>query len=218
MFEDPKTGDAQEIEVFVQGVTLMAKDDKRIAKVSFYKTPVDYDLAHSLDPKIAGHLFRKDGNGWAPVTEMPNARFLTYVPPVNLSFAPHPDLRSAGGTIRNVKIGDIHALKVLKDKNDHTLAWSAEFEIEDNEITSLLVINHLKEKVYVQMSEVPEDQRKMEFPSPPEGGVCKVCGDSDDRTDEQKKATWISSAGNLYCDEHVGVAKDEEVLKIGVMS
>lgn len=192
----------ESVPVYLQKVTLGADGDKRTAKCLLYITPVTAELAAEADPKIAEDLFRKNGSGFDPKLEVTRASFDVRIPAQDLEFYHDADpevRRITGALIEDVKISGIHALRLYPDKPDFTLAFDATFEVADKAVASRLVIDLLKRKFMVTMTEREDPQGPLFVPDG-EANQCSVCS---------AEATWSCDSGSRYCDEHISGAKGE---------
>jgi hypothetical protein len=175
----------ENVQVFLQKATLGVDGEMRIAQATFYKTPITRDLAMEVSESIADRLFRKIGSEWKPCAEVNAVTFAVNVPSQNLEFYPHPEMKSAGGVIENVEILNLRALKLKSDSTDFTLAWDAKFEIVDKSITAALVVDALKQTVFLSMTPVVDKQHE-----------------------------YVGSDGSGWCGEHVGAAGGIEVTNV----
>jgi len=174
------------------------KDSETLMTLRFFVTPITYQLAKQVDPKIADRLFRSVGGDWLPVKESDRMGFHPITPePCSIKYQLHEEIEDGGGFIPHAAFSGLDGMKVFADKPDFTLAFNASFVIVDQHI-AWTFITRLRSTFFLTFARVQETL-PFEAAAWPKCEVCNV------------DATMLGSGGGAYCDQHAGAAVGESV-------
>jgi hypothetical protein len=195
-----------QVEAYLKSIKVKREDDKRIAVLRFFITPITHALASEVSQVIADRLFRNNGSAYLPVQEMGTTEFTIPVEDQDVSYQRHPDYPGHHVTIAGVAIGHISAQKVIPDDPNFSLIFDASFEILDKTMIGDLT-DLLAEKIYLNFKPVQPGL----FPKPQkyEGALCRMC------EAPNPEFVVVGSTKIFYCQAHVDQrAEDEQVERI----
>jgi hypothetical protein len=140
--------ETKNVEALLRSAILEADDKERRAKCLFSVRPLTPKLAGEISEHVESYVFHAEHSE----QYLKSMAFDLKIPRQWLTFAQHPDLPTTGGRIRNVDIGGIQVVrhpKLVAGQFEFRLLFEARFVIIDKAVTSKLVIDCLKQPVYL---------------------------------------------------------------------
>ncbi len=207
MFRSPR------VKSYLQSASFQGKEDGPLMRLTFYITPITFDLATEVSPRLADRLFRKGTDDkWAPASELGNSRFVLGSLPMQ-SFEWHPAGEGAldfdaGVLTQGISITGIFALHLFADSPDITLAITCEMPLDSHIVE--LARKYYRRSVWLTMADMQAEL----FPQAEPGIVnpnakCLHCGEP---------ARWIDSEKDFFCQKDVRKAKGEVTLIVPLES
>lgn len=204
MFKTPK------VKAYLQAVKWVGKEDDPRQRMTFYITPISFELACEISPKLADRLFRKDPNTdrWMPARELGTGGFdIGTVPLQTMEWHPAGEGTldfDAGQMVQGVTVNDISTLHLFADSDDTTLAFVCECPLDAHIVE--LARKYYRKNVWLTMAQM---QAKLFDTSAPgqldPNKKCLECG---------LPSKWIDSEKDFFCADHVRLAKGEVTLII----
>lgn len=197
MFETPK------ISAFLQNASFRGENEKKYVRFQFYLTPISYELACEVSPRLADRLFRKIEDGaWAPASEVPSIGFdLGKIPLHTIELHPHDDamMDHTGAMMQRAHITGIHARKLFPDNPNFTLIFSADVPMDDMSVK--LAQKYFKLPVFLTFAVMqgqlfPDEDIEDTITNP----ICEECDD---------RAIFRDDAHAYYCQKHVRMTSNE---------
>ncbi len=199
MFKTPK------VKAYLQAASWQGKEDDPKQRMTFYITPISFELAEEVSPKLADRLFRKDPNTgkWMPARELGNGRFdLGTLPLQTMEWHPAGDgvlEYDAGVLVQGVTITAISALHLFADSDDTTLAIVCEVPLDAHIVD--LARRYYRKSVWITMA----DMQAPLFNDANQGidvanAKCTECG---------KPSRWVDSEKDFWCVDHPRLARGE---------
>lgn len=214
MFTSPK------VEMFLQSCKFAGEEEKSSIEVSFYITPLTYDLLYEISDRIAKQLFRKAGSVYEPTQELGlTVLNIGEKPAYNLEFFPHNSEGSdgSGQMIPSCRIGKVSADKLFTDDPDWSLIFKAILPLDSHSLT--LCHRYYKKKVFITFVEAEGTLFETDDTKPiilddatVESGkdiICSVCN---------ARAGYLAADQAGYCNDHVGSAVGIQVRRIKYVS
>lgn len=197
----------ENVEVYLKSAILDTDGEKRIAKVKFHKTPIDYDLAREISPQVAGRLFH-GSNGEtnpAPVLEMTKAEFLLNIPKQSMSFIRDPGFSTKKSLVESAEIVSVSAQKLFADNPNFSLIFTVAFEITDKSILQDLV-ELLHEKVFITFRPMQGELFEGKPTDPVMLLLCRLC--------DAPNPEFVTTDGRFaYCFKHDKSIQEGETLR-----
>lgn len=194
---------SEDVECILDKASFDKKKDDNVAILKFKIVGLEYDLAYDIGPHIADRLFRKNGNEWAPVDNVPLIRFREGIPVQDVSWRTAPDVQKRSIWLR-CRVSKLEAKKSFQDQVSWTFYFTLTFAYEEKLIPGELA-DRLKDALFMTFAESTEPQGTL-FPPAPEDPKCDVHGND---------ATHIGTDGSLWCDECAASAVGVEITKLG---
>lgn len=145
---------------FLKGLKLWVAEDEngdsiRMADCTFQVAPLTWDFAYDISRKLTTHIFDAIAEKFEPKEELADFTFDLRVEPQGMTYRRDPEYDNSGGFIQDVRI---QKLRVNKDPKLGVLflTFVASFPIVSKDVTSRLVIDLLKEKVYLTFRAMEE--------------------------------------------------------------
>lgn len=196
---------SQKVQSYLAAFKGCGEDEEKAISLTFYITPVKYELAMEIDPHMADRLFRnQNGGGWLPAQEMPKASFSSIqIPKQNVTFHPHDAdmLIDNGVLILSVKISNLRAQRAFPDKPDFRLEFEAVVPMDSETVG--LVRRYYKQTCYLSMESAQDD---LPFADPTMDLLCRLC--------DAPNPEWATTDGKLaYCSKCAINKEPTETLK-----
>lgn len=116
---------------YLAEVLLKVDGEKRMAHCKFQITPVTYELAAEISPRIADRIFRGSPGNYAPVLEMNLVQFTLNFDPLSMTFMRDPNYAVGRALIQEVEIKSLIAKRLAPEIPDFSLIFVAAFEFQD---------------------------------------------------------------------------------------
>lgn len=199
MFSSPKQ------QAYLAAFKGVGEDEEKAISLTFYITPVEYELAMEIDPHMADRLFRNSNGGdWLPAQEMPKASFSSIqIPKQNVTFHPHDQkmLLDNGVLIPSVKISNLRAARAFPDKPDFRLEFEALVPMDKETVD--LVRKYYKAVCFLSMEPTQGD---LSLEDPVMALVCRLC--------EAPNPEFATTDGKFaYCFKHDANHQEGETLR-----
>jgi hypothetical protein len=195
MFRTPK------VKSYLQSVKFQGKEDNPLLQLTFYITPIPYELATEVSPRMADRLFRKGiDDKWAPSQELGSTRFtLGTIPMQSMEWHPAGEGTmefDAGVMTQGVSINAIGALRLFADSPDITLAIVCELPLDS--LVVELARKYYRKNVFLTMADMQAELFVSTENMPPGDAKCLECGEP---------ASWIDTEKDFFCGDHVRKAR-----------
>jgi hypothetical protein len=195
MFQTPK------VQAYLNNFTGHGDDEEKELKLSFYVTPISYQLASEVSPQLADRLFRNNGDEWQPAQEMPKASFSSIqVPKQNLIFHPHsePTLIASGIMVQSALISNLRAQRAFPDKPDFRLEFDCVIPMDK---TTMDLVHQYYKKTCFLTTEPSQVEMEFDETDAVDGNaLCEECS---------LLAVVIDSEQHTYCQTHIRLGKGE---------
>ena len=192
----------ERVSAYLNNFTGVGDSDEKELRLTFYVTPITYELAKEVSPQLADRLFRNiTGNGdWQPAQEMPKASFSAInIDAQNLTIYALPEAADSiddGVLIPQAKIFNLRAQRAYPDKPDFRLEFDCVVPMDDT--TMRLVERFFKGSCY--LSTTPAQIEMFEDPPADANQVCGHCNE---------RASWQDSEKEFLCQKHLRLGKGD---------
>lgn len=131
--------------------------ERRVAECTFSIFPLPAQLAESISPKLAEHVFNFDGlkdserAGAPPRSEITDITFAIGIGLQHMNFLSHPELPNSGAYIQNVSVDKIRVKRAKAGEVPLELSFMVSFDldVETIEVKAHLIVVLLGRTAYL---------------------------------------------------------------------
>jgi hypothetical protein len=187
----------EKIKVYLQNVGWKGKEDAPLNQLTFYITPITYDLASEISPEIAKAMFSKSiDNRQNPMAVLASTRFKTpkfQLQAVKFHPSMDPEVDNLGVLTEGWNIKALWAMHLFADSDDLTLAFLMEAPLD--KLTIELAQKYYKRQLYLTMTSMQTELFETTTAAIPATALkCIECNEP---------AEWIDQNKDTWCGPHV---------------